>query len=104
MTNTYTITEKLEEGTDYELVPSDGENWNIRILTGEFVETVLQYDKLTVSDDAEYITFNFDLVSSPDPELKEENIDLQRHAGALLSSILESATTALEEKGKDDKR
>ena len=93
-----------KENTDYELIPSEGENWDIRILTGEFNETVLQYGQLVVSEDGEHMRFNFDIVSTPDPELKDENIALQRYAAMLLSSILESAATALEEKEKDDKR
>jgi hypothetical protein len=88
------------ENTDYELVPSEGENWDVRILTGEFTETVLQYGKLVMSDDGEHLTFNFDVVTSPDLELTDKNLDLQACAGKLLSSILESAvaTTAPEDK------
>lgn len=88
------------ENTDYELVPSEGENWDIRILSGNFTETVLQFGKLVVSDDGEHMSFNFDVVSSPDLELTDENSDLQVHAGKLLSSILENAvaTTAPEDK------
>jgi hypothetical protein len=88
------------ENTDYELVPSEGENWDVRILTGEFTETVLQYGKLVMSDDGEHLTFNFDVVASPDLELTDENLDLQTHAGKLLSSILENAVAT---KAPEDK-
>jgi len=37
------------------------------------------------------MTFNFDIVYTPDDTLNTENIGLQNHAGMILSSILESA-------------
>ena len=86
----------LNENVDYELVPSDGENWDIRILSGAFTETILKFTKLKVSDDEEYMTFNFDVVSSPDDELSDANTDLQEHASVILDSILEHAARALE--------
>lgn len=85
-----------KENVDYELVPSEGENWDVRVLSGEFTETVLQFGKLVVSDDGEHLTFDFDIVSSPDLELTDKNIDLQKHAGTMLSSILESAVMGSE--------
>ena len=81
----------LIENVDYELIPSEGENWDIRILSGDFTETVLKFGELKASEDAEYMTFNFDVVSSPDPELTEDNVDLQLHVGQALNSIIESA-------------
>ena len=41
----------MQENKDYELIPSpnDSHSWHIRILTGDFVETVIQYG--TVSFD-----------------------------------------------------
>ena len=84
----------LQENTDYQLIPSDGDNWDIRILTGEFSETVLAFSEVKVLADGEHMTFNFDVVSSPDIELSAENIALQSYAGMLLSSILDSAANA----------
>lgn len=82
----------MKNNEDYEMIPGEGENWDIRILTGEFTETVLNFSKLQVSDDGEYLKFNFDIVSSPDESLNaDENIDLQNTAGMILSSILEEA-------------
>ncbi|MDA7915471.1 hypothetical protein N9B98_04330 [bacterium] len=91
---------KLNE--DYELIPGAGENWDIRILTGEFVETVLNFSKLQVTEDGENLAFNFDIVSSPDPSLKAgENIDLQNTAGMILSNILEEVAEIASEKAQD---
>jgi hypothetical protein len=85
----------MKQNEDYELIPGEGENWDIRILTGEFVETVLNFSKLRVTEDGENLSFNFDIVSSPDPLLKaDENVDLQNTAGMILSNILEEAAKA----------
>lgn len=91
----------LEENIDYELIPGEGENWDIRILTGEFVETVINYKQLQVADDGEHLTFNFNVVTSPDEDLDAEtNVDLQNTAAMILSDILENSVTR--GKGKID--
>lgn len=84
--------ESYKQNEDYELIPGEGENWDVRILTGEYTETVLNFSKLQVSDDGEFLKFNFDIISSPDESLDAEtNIDLQTTAGMILSNILEEA-------------
>jgi|LauGreDrversion4_2_1035121.scaffolds.fasta_scaffold701570_2 hypothetical protein len=84
----------LEENIDYEMIPGAGENWDIRILTGEFTETVINYKRLQVSNDGEHLTFNFEIVSSPDEGLDAEtNLDLQNTAAMVLSNILENSVT-----------
>lgn len=81
----------MKENEDYELIPGEGENWDVRILTGEFIETIINFKELRVTDDAEHLSFNFGVVSSPDPELNNENIDLQTIACMVLSDVLENA-------------
>lgn len=82
----------MKENIDYELIPiEDAEHWNVRIKTGDFIETVIQFGALKVNDDIDSMTFNFDIVYTPDDTLNTENIGLQNHAGMILSSILESA-------------
>jgi hypothetical protein len=91
----------LEENIDYEMIPGEGENWDIRILTGEFTETVINYKRLQVSNDGEHLTFNFNIVSSPDEDLDAEtNFDLQNTAAMILSNILENSVT--KENNKSD--
>ena len=34
------------------------------------------------------MTFNFDVVSSPDPDLTVDNVELQEYAGDLLQAII----------------
>lgn len=83
---------KLIENQDYELTPSDNDGWNVRILSGEYVETIFQFGKITVNEDAESLTFDFELISSPIEDLNAyENSEFQTHTGKILSSILEDA-------------
>ena len=78
------------EDTDYELIPGSGENWDIRFLTGDFTETVINFTNLEVCDKEERI--NFSIVSTPDTTLDAEtDYELQKAAGEVLAAVLESA-------------
>ena len=41
---------KYKENIDYELIPSstDDDHWNVRFLTGDYVETVIAYGKISL--------------------------------------------------------
>ena len=89
-----------KENVDYELVPSEkheDQAWNVRFLTGDYTETVIQYGAIKISgedmveDDEAKMTFNFDVISSPDSELTAENNGLQNSAGEVLLDIIEQA-------------
>jgi hypothetical protein len=88
---TYSVQPLLEENVDYELIPSDGENWDVRLLEGPFPETVIAFRQLQVSECEEYMKFNFDIVSSPDPDLTDQNLELQQYSANVLSAILTNA-------------
>ena len=81
----------LIELKDYELIP-DNDNindWNVRILSGDFVETVLKFGAISINKKGKDImTFNFDVISSPDSELTVDNTELQEYAGDLLQAII----------------
>lgn len=87
--------QKVSEGIDYELTPSeDVENeqaWDVRVLRGPFVETVLRFGNIAVNEEQGCLNFNFMIVSTPDETLTEEQEDLQIYAGDILESVLENA-------------
>jgi len=87
--------EKLSENVDYELVPVDNvdneQAWDVRILTGDFVETKLRFGNISFDGKRDCLTFNFTIVYSPDPELTVESVELQEYAGKILEDILEKA-------------
>lgn len=74
---------------DYELVPSDEDDqaWNVRLLTGPFNETVLRFGAISLNEEG-VMSFNFHVVTSPDPELTTEAVELQEYAGDLLQAII----------------
>lgn len=76
---------------DYQLVPfkDDESQWGVRLLTGPFPETVVAFNTIAWNEIEEHLSFNFGIVSSPDPELAPENEELQNHCGLILESILE---------------
>ena len=80
----------MKENTDYEIIPdmNDDKSCNVRILTGAFTETVIKYGVVKFND--EDMTFNFDIISSPDNDLTTENVDLQKYAGNMLEKIIEN--------------
>jgi len=89
---------RLLEGVDYQLVPSvEAENdqaWDVRILDGDFVESVLRFGNIAFDGENDCLKFNFMLVSSPDGDLNEDNEELQNFAANILSSVLEEAAAA----------
>tara|TARA_B100000519_G_C14169362_1_gene403100 strand:- start:720 stop:1016 length:297 start_codon:yes stop_codon:yes gene_type:complete len=80
----------MEEKVDYEIIPSheDEQAWNVRILKGPFTETVIRYGVIKFNEIPKNMTFNFNLIYSPDSELTTENVDLQDFAGAMLEKIM----------------
>lgn len=81
------------ENKDYELIPvdwNDGEQgWDIRILTGDFVETVVRFGQLGVEN--EELHFSFSVIDGPDDELTSDNEDLQKTVGEILISVVENS-------------
>ena len=88
---------KPSEGLDYELIPVeyvDNEAaWDVRILRGQFTETVIRYGTIKVDGEKDYLTFDFRVVESPDAELSSDSVPLQEYAGDVLFDILERGMT-----------
>jgi len=83
-----------KEHDDYEMIPGDRHDqaWNIRILQGQFVETVIEFGAISFNEEDEgLMTFNFNLIYSPDPELTTENVELQEEAAEILENVIADA-------------
>ena len=81
----------LVEDKHYQIIPDKGDDqaWNVRILTGDYTETVLRFGTISINEAGPGImNFNFFVVSSPDPDLTSEDIALQEYAGDLLQAII----------------
>lgn len=85
----------MQEGVDYELIPAeeiDNEQaWDVRFLSGDFVETVVRYGKIRFDGTRDCLTFNFIIVYSPIEELFTDNVELQEHCADVLEGILDDA-------------
>ena len=80
----------LKENKHYEIIPDKGDDqaWNVRILSGTFTETVLKYGVVKFNGKKKDMTFNFDIVYTPDTELKVSDLKLQEFAGIMLEQIM----------------
>ena len=87
--------DKVSEGIDYKLIPvEDSPNdqaWDVRILRGDFTETLIRYGNVAFDGSRDCLTFNFVIVYTPDPEVTTEDVNLQEHAADILEDILEKA-------------
>ena len=86
--------QKASEGIDYELIPSEQENfdqaWDVRLLT-DYPETVIRFGNIAVNEEEDCLNFSFVLVSTPDDSLNEDVLEFQDKAASVLESILENA-------------
>ena len=78
----------MKENIDYEIIPdkADEQAWNVRVLRGPYTETVLKFG--TIGFKEKNMSFNFDIIYSPDSELKTEDVNLQTFAGDMLEKII----------------
>lgn len=81
---------KKSEGINYELIPSEEHEqaWNVRILEGDHPETIIKFGAIAFNKVKDCMTFNFTVISSPDPDLTSESESLQIEAGEILEDII----------------
>ena len=82
---------RMLENKDYELVPSSDDStvWHIRILTGDYTETVVKFDAIAFNEVKDHFTFNFTIIESPDSYLNINNTNLHNVAARILEDIIE---------------
>ena len=80
----------LKENKHYEIIPDKGDDqaWNVRILSAMFTETVIKYGVVKFNGKKKDMTFNFDIVYTPDTELTVSDLKLQEFAGIMLEQIM----------------
>ena len=89
------ILDKLSEGIHYEIIPQtdDTRGWDVRLLE-EYPETVIRYGNVAFDGKRDALTFNYEIVSSPDPDLEvETDLTFQEYCGRILSNIIEQSIT-----------
>ena len=81
------------EGQDFEIIEpeAEGEFWGCRILTGQFNETVIKFGTIALNEIEGHMSFDFYVVSTPDPEATIDNEDLQKVAHDILQRVIDIA-------------
>lgn len=82
----------MKENVDYEFIPEGDDNWHIRILSGDFTETVFQFGSLSLNEKNESLNYSLELISSADGDLSVDDNIFQEYTGKILYAILESAS------------
>jgi riboflavin synthase len=81
------------QGVDYEYVVDDKDinSVHIKLITGEYADTVFKYGKVGIEekDGNAYLQFNFDVIQSPIKKL-EKKIEFRNYIGDLLTTIITS--------------
>jgi len=80
----------MEENVDYELVPSEEtDDWRVRILKGDYTETVFQFTVLKLDPDDVTLHFDYVIIYSPISDLEENNEGLLNVVGSILYDMLD---------------
>lgn len=80
----------MKENVDYELIPNQDESWDVRILTGDFIETLIAFDVVALDEEAEQMKFDFSVKYTPTDDVTSENYELQLVAADILFDVLEN--------------
>ena len=79
----------MKENIDYELIPCVAEDrWNVRILTGNFVETVIQFGTLRPNIAEATLNWSMHIVEAPNDDVSRDDPAFQEVCGDILSTIL----------------
>lgn len=82
----------MRENVDYELIISDQEDfWDVRILTGDYIETVFNFGAIQVSEDTESLKYSTEIKDHQFDDDYDFDEDLNWHntTGKILLDILE---------------
>jgi hypothetical protein len=87
--------DKPSEFLDYKLEPVVVENkdaWNVNLLREPYEDVTIRYNNVKIDADNAQITFNFDVIDTPDTSVYNiENTGLQQFAAEVLQDILDAA-------------
>ena len=79
------------ENIDYELIPGEDDYWHIRILKGDFIESVVAFDKIHLDPTTDQLKYSFDIIYVPDNDVTVENNGLQSLMGSILYNLIDNA-------------
>lgn len=96
----------FEHGVDYEYIVNDKDlnSVHIKLLTGQYKDTVYKYGKIKFEETDEnlHLQFNFNVIESPIKKI-EKTVEFRNYIGDVLSSIIRG-NIGLEESYYDENR
>ena len=82
---------RLEMGSDFDFVIDDNDknSVHVKILKGEYTDTLFKYGKVEIDekDGNAYLQFDFDVISSPIKKV-EKTREFRNHIGDILLNIM----------------
>jgi len=79
----------MKENVDYELVPCIvDDRWNVRILSGDFVETVIQFGVLAPDIKTGTINWSMHIIEQPNDDISRDDPVFQGEVADILSAVL----------------
>jgi len=84
------------ENVDYVFIPSDHDKqsnrWDVRIMTGDYVETVISYGTIKWDGPKEQLSYSYEIISTPVDGLEKKDPDfLENAVTPILADILKNA-------------
>lgn len=81
-------TEAWVENINYELVPNSDDGWDVRILTGDLIETMFRINHVSFREEDLTIKINYQLLYTPDTTLKPEDEIIRQAVHGVFHSLM----------------
>ena len=94
----------MKENIDYKLIEfNEGENsdhWTVELLSGDFEGVKIQYGTITVDEENDTLTFDYEIVDNNGVDVKEDNVILVSSVKTILENVLTDALDLMEAQSK----
>ena len=81
-------TEAWVENVNYELIPSANDGWDIRVLTGDLVETVLRINFVKFQEEDFTVKIDYEVVFTPDASLRPDDEAVRNTVHGVFHSMM----------------
>jgi hypothetical protein len=89
----------------YVITENEEENLRIKILTGDFIDTVYFYKSASIKEESDgnaYLSFIFEVIESPlDKDALSSNVEFRNHIGNILTAIIDEKVNKNEIRADD---
>jgi hypothetical protein len=82
------MTETWVENVNYDLIPSANDGWDIRVLTGDLVETVLRINYVSFKEEDLTVKIDYEVVFTPDTSLNPSDEIIRSAVHGIFHSMM----------------